>query len=331
MIELKSPLACVWEITNRCNFHCPHCRAYTESPKDSPDVEKTIINQLIRGKVLSVNISGGEPLLNPRIFDIIQELTDKNVDVGISTNGYEFRDKAYHLSDVGITFVQISIDGARKFHDSFRGVSGAFDRAVESIALAKKIGLFVQINTTITANNMRYVFENITLAEALGVDRIFFRRVVATGLATKNNVIPDKLTYIDLLKSLLEYKYSSNTHVNISIDDPIIAVLDSTRYDKESICCSAGVTSLGIDSLGNVFPCIFARNIIGNLMTDSLGEIWKNTSLLKQIRKRKIKICGECEYKFSCGGCRGADGLLEWDHMCPLTNKSEILSYTSKL
>ena len=28
MIELKSPISVVWEITNNCNFKCPHCRAY---------------------------------------------------------------------------------------------------------------------------------------------------------------------------------------------------------------------------------------------------------------------------------------------------------------
>lgn len=318
MIELKSPLACVWEITNRCNFFCPHCRAYTESPEDNPKIENVIISQLVESEVLSVNISGGEPLLNPRIFTIIQELTKNNIDVGISTNGFIFKDKAYHLLDAGINFVQISIDGSREFHDSFRGVKGAFDRAIESIVLAKRMGLFVQMNTTITASNMQYIFKNIALAERLGVDRIFFRRVVATGLASQNNVIPNKTEYIDLLKLLLKYKYSGSTHINISIDDPIIAVLDSSRYDKESICCSAGITSLGIDSSGNVFPCIFARNIIGNLMTDSLDEIWKNNSLLKKIRHRKINVCGECEYKTSCGGCRGADGILEWDHMCPI-------------
>lgn len=324
MLKLKSPLACVWEITNRCNFFCPHCRAYTESPKDNIEIENAIVKQLVENEVLSVNISGGEPLLNPRIVDIIQELTINKIDVGISTNGFIFKDKSYRLIDAGISFVQISIDGTREFHDQFRGVNGAYDHAVESIRLAKKMGLFVQMNTTITAGNMQYVFENIALAEKLDVDRIFFRRVVATGLAKRNSVIPNKAEYIDLLKSLLEYKYSNSAHINISIDDPIIAVLDSTRYSKDSICCSAGITSLGIDSLGNVFPCIFARNIIGNLRTDSLGKIWKYSPLLKKLRDREIETCGQCEYKTSCGGCRGADGILEWDHMCPLIQKIKI-------
>ncbi|MEE0873583.1 MAG: radical SAM protein [Ruminococcus sp.] len=320
MLKLKSPLACVWEITNRCNFFCPHCRAYTESPKESIEIEKAIIAQLIENEVLSVNLSGGEPLLNPRIFDIIIEFTQKNIDVGISTNGYIFKEKASRLFDSGISFVQISIDGPEKFHDSFRGVNGAYSHAIESIKYAKKIGLFVQMNTTINAWNMKYVFENIALAERLGVDRIFFRRVVAAGLASKNKVNPDKTDYINLLKSLIEFKYSNKTNVKISIDDPIVAVLDNIRFDKESICCSAGITSLGIDSKGNVYPCIFARNIIGNLLSESLFDIWNKSKLLERIRNRDIKICSECEYKTSCGGCRGADGILEWDHMCPLVD-----------
>ena len=56
MIKLNSPIACVWEITNRCNFHCPHCRAYEENPIECEVTENLIIEQLIKNKLLSVNI-----------------------------------------------------------------------------------------------------------------------------------------------------------------------------------------------------------------------------------------------------------------------------------
>lgn len=318
MLNIKSPLACVWEITNRCNFFCPHCRAYLERPTDDENLEKIIIKQLVDNEVLSVNISGGEPLLNPRIYNIIQELTSNGIDVGISTNGFLFKEKADKLIESGISFVQISIDGPRDFHDKFRGVEGAYDHAVESINYGKKAGLFVQMNTTITSHNMKHAFKNIALAEELNVDRIFFRRVISTGLASKNDVVPNKIIYINFLKDLIAYKYSIGGSLNISIDDPIVSVIDEKRYSKDSICCSAGITSLGVDSQGNVFPCIFARNMVGNLKVDSLNNIWKNSLLLNRIRNRDIEICGTCEHKNTCGGCRGANGILNWDKMCPL-------------
>lgn len=319
MIKLNSPIACVWEITNRCNFHCPHCRAYEENPIECEVTENLIIEQLIKNKLLSVNISGGEPLLNPRINQIISKLNSKNIDVGISTNGYLYEKYAISLKKSGVSFVQISLDGPKNIHDTFRGVIGAFDKAVSSIKLAKNLGHFVQMNTTITRKNIDYIFENIKIAEQLGIDRIFFRRVVSAGLAEKNTqVIPEKNTYINLLNKLIDYKYSSDCKINISIDDPIVAILDNNKYNENSICCSAGITSIGIDSNGNVFPCIFARQYLGNICDMELSDIWKKSECLKQLRERNIEICGECKYKKSCGGCRGAVGIYKWDNMCPI-------------
>ena len=49
-----------------------------------------------------------------------------------------------------------------------------------------------------------------------------------------------------------------------------------------------------------------------------LSDIWKKSECLKQLRERNIEICGECKYKKSCGGCRGAVGIYKWDNMCPI-------------
>lgn len=319
MLSLKSPLACVWEITNRCNFSCPHCRAYIDAPKENENIEQLIMRELVSNDVLSVNISGGEPLLNKRVFNIISFLYKNGIDVGISTNGFLYKPNAELLKESGLSFIQISLDGPEAIHDSFRGVKGAHKTAIESMQLAKRLGHFVQMNTTITQYNINYAFDNIAIAEQIGVDRIFFRRVVSAGLAERNNdVIPDKSKYISLLMKLIEYKYKANVRVNISIDDPIVAVLDSTRYQDNAMCCSAGITSLGIDSLGNVYPCIFAREKIGNLLDMSLCDIWNNSAVLERIRNRRINVCGNCKHKISCGGCRAANGIFEWDYMCPI-------------
>jgi radical SAM protein with 4Fe4S-binding SPASM domain len=319
MLELRSPVACVWEITNRCNYRCPHCRAFDEKPEENDVIESKIIEQLVMAEVLSVNISGGEPLMNTRLESIVQRLTQEKIDVGISTNGYFYKEKSEMLKKAGISFVQISLDGPEGVHEEFRGVKGSFLRAVESMKCAKKNNHFVQMNTTITSKNMNYLFDNIRLAEEIGVDRIFFRRVVMAGKAKDNNqIIPQKNDYIDVIKRIIDYKYSSECKVNISIDDPIVAVLDNNRYADSALCCSAGITSLGIDSKGNIYPCIFVRNVIGNICNQSLLDIWNESEVLLNIRQRKIDKCGDCKYKWSCGGCRGASGLYMWDEMCPL-------------
>ena len=318
MNDLKSPIACVWEITNRCNFKCPHCRAFEYSCHENAECENEIIRQLVKNSIISVNISGGEPLLNPRVLDIIRKLSLNGIDVGISTNGYLYWSKAEELNAAGISFVQVSVDGPEEIHDKFRGKKGAYENAIKSLLVAKDLGHFTQMNTTITAVNYKYIFDNILLAEKIGVNRIFFRRIVSEGLAKNNDkLIPNKKDYFEVLKKLIVYKYNKNSSVHISIDDPIISILDKNRYSTSSVCCSAGITSLGIDSNGNVYPCIFARTNIGNLLENDLGEIWRESVILEKLRNRDISECGGCEYKYSCGGCRGASGLFEKDLMCP--------------
>ena len=74
-------------------------------------IENKIIDELIKNDILTVNISGGEPLLNPRIFEIIQRLSNANMYVGISTNGWLYKEKREKLLEAGLKFIQVSLDG----------------------------------------------------------------------------------------------------------------------------------------------------------------------------------------------------------------------------
>ena len=191
--QLKAPIAVVWEITNNCNYRCPHCRAYMDVTKDDEVVEERVIQQLISNEVMSVNISGGEPLLNPRILNIIKAFSDENIDVGISSNGWLYPKMAEKLKKAGQTFLQVSVDGPKEIHDAFRGVNGAFENATKSLVIAKELGIRTQMNVTITSKNISTLDYNLELAQKLGIDRIFYRRVVPAGKGKENiYILPNK-------------------------------------------------------------------------------------------------------------------------------------------
>jgi len=88
--------------------------------------------------------------------------------------------------------------------------------------------------------------------------------------------------------------------------------------DENSLNCVAGITSLGIDSKGNIYPCLFLRDVLGNIMTHNIQDLWQNNKTLIKLRNREINICGTCKYKNSCGGCRAYSGIFEHDKMCPI-------------
>ena len=186
MIKLSAPISVVWEITNNCNYKCPHCRAYQEYQKDKKKKKKIIIKQLIDAKVLLVNISGGEPLLNERVFDIATELSKNNIYVALSTNGYFYPKYRKEIVESGIKFVQVSLDGKKELHEKFRGIKGSYDKAIETLEMAKEDGLRTQMNVTITSSNVNTLEWNYKMAKKLRVDKIFYRRVVPYGKAKVN-------------------------------------------------------------------------------------------------------------------------------------------------
>lgn len=315
MINLKSPISVVWEITNNCNYKCPHCRAFQDYTKDNVNIENKIVDEIIKSEIFVVNLSGGEPLLNKRIFDIAKKLTNNNVYVVLSTNGFYYEKYREKIKNSGIKFVQISLDGPEEIHEKFRGISNSFEKAINALKMAKDDGLRTQMNVTITSSNLDTLEWNYEKAKELGIDRVFYRRVVPYGKAKLNRyVLPDKQIYYDKLKKL--YRLSSDK-LKVVIDDPILGVL-LNESEENHLSCGAGINSLGISSDGEVYPCIFLREKIGNIMDKSIMDMWNNSEILIKLRNREIQKCGNCKYKFSCGGCRAFSGIYEDDAFCPL-------------
>ncbi len=319
MNKLKSPIAVVWEITNNCNYKCPHCRAYMSNFSEDVNLENKIIEKIIENDILSVNISGGEPLVNPRIVSIVSRLTKANIDVGISSNGWLFSKIGKELVDNGLSFLQVSLDGPKELHDSFRGVDGAYERAIEALKYAKSLGLRTQMNVTITSRNLSTLMYNLDVANEIGIDRIFYRRVVPAGKGKENiSLLPPKEEY---LRKILELSKIHSETLDIAIDDPILPILmmkDGANVNNDRMSCTAGVKSIGIDSNGVVYPCIFLREKIGDFHEDDFSTIWNNSPILEKLRNRDFYKCGKCEFNYICGGCRAYSGIFEKDEMCPL-------------
>ena len=128
-------------------------------------------------------LTGGEPLLRPDIFEIARYGTDRGLRMVMAPNGTLItEDKARQMADAGIKRISISLDGAtREIHDRFRGVDGAFEGALQGIAMAKKAGVEFQINTTITKSNLDQISDIQKLAVDLGAVAHHIFLLVPTG------------------------------------------------------------------------------------------------------------------------------------------------------
>jgi len=241
------------------------------------------------------------------------------------------KEKAREMKKAGVEFVQISLDGAdAKTHDEFRGIKGVFNKTIEGIKNCVNEGFFVNIATTATKYNYKEIPKIIDLCEELGVNWFMAYNFVPTGRGTfiaENDLSPDERE--ELLKMLWN-RLKSGGKVNVLSTAPQFArvALQAELGKDEKIVpthfyslrlkdrlvnlaefiggCGCGRFYCAIRPNGDIEPCVFFPLKLGNIREDDFEELWKNNRILNELRdKDELEgNCGECEYRYYCGGCR---------------------------
>jgi AdoMet-dependent heme synthase len=181
------PRLVFWELTRGCNLRCIHCRASAtelSSPDDlSHDDSMKIIDQLAAFAPMILVLSGGEPLYRKDVFQLARHATEKGIRVALASNGTLITaEVAQQIADAGIRRVAISLDGPdAATHDAFRGIPGAFARSIEAFQHLKRLGVSLQINTTVTKHNSARLPETLELALRLGADAFHLFLLVPVG------------------------------------------------------------------------------------------------------------------------------------------------------
>jgi len=134
-----------------CNFGCPYCYENRRSGAMSEEVQNALIEYIedkVKNGVKCIDISwyGGEPLLFPEIvkkmsMNIMQIVEQHNgmLKMHMVTNGYLLDEKIIEMLDmVGITRIQVTIDGNEKHHNqrrSLRNGAGTYERIMHNLKL----------------------------------------------------------------------------------------------------------------------------------------------------------------------------------------------------
>jgi MoaA/NifB/PqqE/SkfB family radical SAM enzyme len=176
----------VWNITRTCNLKCVHC--YNDSGVGKPSNEvtttkaKEVLDDLAEFGAPSVLFSGGEPLMRPDLFELIEYAVGQGLRAVISTNGTLITpDKAQLIKDLGVSYVGISLDGIGPVNDKFRGVEGAFERTAAGIRNCQKAGVRVGLRLTLTGQNVQDLEGLFDFFEAEGIERACFYHLVPSG------------------------------------------------------------------------------------------------------------------------------------------------------
>ena len=185
-ISLYAPFLIVWDFTHKCNFSCKHCYSNSGAVNEeelTTEQAMAVVDQLADAGVTALAFSGGEPLTRKDFFEVARHAADRGLYVSVATNGTLLtKENVQKLKQAKVNYVDISIDGASaKTHDEFRGVPGAFDKAVAGLKNCVEADLCVCIATTATKNNFEEMPAIIDLAEEVGAERFTYFNFVPTG------------------------------------------------------------------------------------------------------------------------------------------------------
>lgn len=185
----KKPVV-VWNMTQRCNLRCIHCYAHatekTAADEMSTEAGKALIDDLAGFGSPVLLFSGGEPLIRPDLPELAEYAVQKGMRAVISTNGTLITPQmARTLKAIGLSYVGISLDGMEPVHDRFRGVPGAFRKALEGIRNCQQAGIKVGLRFTINRHNAEEIPAVFDLLEEMDIPRACFYHLVYAGRGSR--------------------------------------------------------------------------------------------------------------------------------------------------
>ena len=321
----------MWNITRHCNLACEHCYIdATASAAEEMRLEEGIrlIDELAALRIPMLILTGGEPLLSRNFYAYAFHAKEIGLRTVISTNGTLITPEvARLLKEAEIRYVGVSLDSCRPdVHDRFRGVEGAYERAIEGLTNARDAGLKTGLRVTLTKDNWHEIPALLDLTLVMGIPRFCLYHLVPVGRGAD---ISDRDVTAEERRSVIRFLAEAAVELKdqkieiLSTDSPmdgayLLEMLKDEPERRERVRkllknaggCTAGVKVANINHRGDVLPCHFMPEVVvGNVRERSFSDIWIDHPVpellaLRDIRSKLTGACSECEYLEVCGGCR---------------------------
>lgn len=186
-------LTVILDVANRCNIRCRMCHFSFDAIFDqparfmTPELFERIADELLPLAHTCYLSAASEPLTSPHFRELLARAARRRVpDLRFLTNALLLDGPTAEATiDAGVTWIQVSIDGARPstYEHVRRGASFARLRAnlerLRDLKRARGSALpRVQFNVTLMRSNVEELELFLDLAQELGVERIAARHVV---------------------------------------------------------------------------------------------------------------------------------------------------------
>jgi MoaA/NifB/PqqE/SkfB family radical SAM enzyme len=320
-VAFGGPLFANVEVTRRCNLHCLGCpyhssvtKTVVSSDPTAQDVPFEQIERLSRelsklGTREVILVGGGEPLLHPRLCDIVAAFKDAGCKVELFTNG-TLIDRAYAqaILESGLDVLRVSlwassVDEYRLcqpevspdyFHRTLSGVRTMTDSKANTGSPHPKVLLTQPLNR----HNYTSIGARVQLAHDLGCNGVAFRayrhgRGEFAWAALSAEQIEDVSR---------ELRHQRNTMESLSLEHNIDRLLLRYRLGEAAwrdMPCYAGwfFTEIHVD--GTVVPCGSCALPTGNVQDAHFEAVW-NGPRYRAFRRQASNLEGLADLGSVC-------------------------------
>lgn len=280
------PVSLVIYVSKRCNFKCSYCFTYQDlNQSDWMEYElslegfEKILDSEFGKKSLRIGFLGGEPFLNPHIFDFLKMAHVRGKITTIVTNAsLVTEEKKAKLKDVAPTMFGISL----------------YDNNIIDVG---------NLSTWLAANNKDFWVQSVVHAKEL--EKIKEKIQFASEHKVKNLILSnyqpsysgeiEKVIFSDNSEFKLVAKEAAalarQMKVRLTLPNPI-----DRQYRRRS--CSMPFSYVHVDAMGTLGPCCFRspQKEYGNIYEP---ESWNNDvhqTLRESFLKSNLKPIKECAY-----------------------------------
>jgi len=260
------PLQATLELTSKCNHNCLHCYVDKNAESDlSFEQWKIILAKLRKAGTLYVIFLGGEALIHPEFFKIVEYAHQLDFHTSLITNAFLIENQEYanKLEKIGLNNITISLYSTKeKIHDEMTGIPGSYQRIIKAIEYLKNTKINIGINTLLTNKNIEDYF-----------------LVCEFAINYKLDFNSDPVVTCDLLGkqcnlSLRPSKEQLEKHFKAKGKKWPESIPNPSLVDVDAAICNMAKTKCAINHRGELLPCVEIREVIGNLLKNNFQTIW---------------------------------------------------------
>lgn len=303
-------LSCaVWEFTLECNLRCTHCGSSAGVPRKDELTTKesfSLCEQLADLGCTDVSLMGGESFLRSDCFTIARSVKDLGMNVCFVSNGTMMDRYIDKVRRIEPKVVGISLDGVKESHEQVRG-RNTWEKTVSAIELLRKNNIQTTVITTVSKLNFKDLPKLKEIIIGKGVNWQIQIAMPFGNFQRELTLSREEFyaTALFIAKERIRNKFEDLPVVGAHCYGYYSKLLPGCHWDG----CTAGISSIGITSDGNIVGCLSMGNdrfLEGNVRQRRLRDIWESADSFPYNRKTDEMIpgpnCTGCKNELECGG-----------------------------